>query len=176
MAYNLFPSLAKKSIHNLLYCLMLLSVSCNDNSTENKTKSDVKKSNSIIAIINPLSGSQMVFKNGSLALLSFISPACEHCQYQTQALLSDHDKKPADLRLAFLSDVHPDSLKAFANQFEYDTTTTVFLWDEGGEMSQQMGVASYPTMFLYDTAGVHLQTIVGEAKPSYVYKFYHETH
>ncbi|WP_273446795.1 peroxiredoxin family protein [Neolewinella agarilytica] len=109
-------------------------------------------------------------------LLTFISPACEHCQYQTQALLSDHEQKPNDLRLAFLSDVHPDSLKSYASQFEYDTATTVFLWDEGGKIAQQMEVSSYPTMFLYDTAGVHLQTIVGEAKPGYVYKHFHDTH
>ena len=110
------------------------------------------------------------------SVLSFINPHCEHCQYQTGALLSDDDTKPTDLRLAFLSDVHPDSLKAFASQFAYDTTTTVFLWDEGGKIAQQLGVSSYPTMFLYDTAGVHLQTIVGEAKPGYVYKFFHATH
>lgn len=109
-------------------------------------------------------------------VLSFINPDCEHCQYETQALLRDHDDKPANLRLAFLSDVHIDSLKAFANQFKYDTTSTVFLWDEESKIAQQMGVTSYPTMFLYDTSGVHLQTIVGEAKPSYVYKFFHETH
>jgi thioredoxin-related protein len=109
-------------------------------------------------------------------ILSFINPDCEHCQYETQALLRDHDDKPANLRLAFLSDVHIDSLKAFANQFKYDTTSTVFLWDEESKIAQQMGVTSYPTMFLYDTSGVHLQTIVGEAKPSYVYKFFHETH
>lgn len=112
---------------------------------------------------------------GVCSALIFISPACEHCQYETQALLSDHNDKPANLHLAFLSDVHPDSLKAFASQFHYDSTT-VFLWDENGKISQQMGVTSYPTMFLYDTSGVNLETIVGEAKPSYVYKFYHETH
>ncbi|WP_175489223.1 peroxiredoxin family protein [Neolewinella agarilytica] len=114
--------------------------------------------------------------NKNYCALTFISPACEHCQYQTQALLSDHAQKPEDLRLAFLSDVHPDSLKSYASQFEYDTATTVFLWDEGGKIAQQMEVSSYPTMFLYDTAGVHLQTIVGEAKPSYVYKHFHDTH
>lgn len=112
---------------------------------------------------------------GVSSALIFISPACEHCQYQTEVLLPKHDQKPSGLRLAFLSDVHLDSLKAFASQFNYDSTT-VFLWDEDGEIAQQMGVSSYPTMFLYDTAGVHLQTIVGEAKPSYVYKFFHETH
>ncbi|SEP89723.1 peroxiredoxin family protein [Neolewinella agarilytica] len=106
---------------------------------------------------------------------SFISPSCEHCHYQTQALLSDHDKKPAGLRLAFIADVHPDSLKVFASKFEYDTATTAFIWDEEGKLAREMGVTSYPTMFLYDTAGVHLQTIVGEAKPGYVYKFFHDT-
>jgi len=110
------------------------------------------------------------------SIATFISPACEHCQYQTQALLSDHEHKPEGLRLAFLSDIHPDSLKAYASQFDYDTATTVFLWDEGGKIAQQMEVSSYPTMFLYDTAGVHLQTIVGEAKPGYVYKYFHATH
>ena len=59
------------------------------------------------------------FAGGEQALLSFISPDCEHCHYQTKALLTDHDDKPTNLRLAFLSDVHQDSLKAFANQFEY---------------------------------------------------------
>lgn len=114
--------------------------------------------------------------NQSNKILSFINPDCEHCQYQTGALLGNYDAKPADLRLAFLSDVHPDSLRAFASQFAYDTTTTVFLWDEGGKIAQQLGVSSYPTMFLYDTAGVHLETIVGEAKPGYVYKFFHASH
>lgn len=108
-------------------------------------------------------------------VLSFISPTCEHCHYQTQALISGHDKKPTDLRLAFIADVHPDSLKVFANKFEYDTTTTTFIWDEEGKLAREMSVTSYPTMFLYDTAGIHLQTIVGEAKPGYVYKFFHDT-
>jgi thioredoxin-related protein len=107
-------------------------------------------------------------------MVSVISPNCEHCHYQTQAFLSDHDKKPDNLYLAFIADTHPDTLKDFASKFEYDTTNTVFLPDEGGKISLQMGVTSYPTMFLYDTAGVHLQTIVGEAKPSYVYKFFHD--
>ena len=108
-------------------------------------------------------------------ILSFISPTCEHCHYQTQALISGHDKKPTNLRLAFIADVHPDSLKVFASKFEYDTTTTAFIWDEEGKLAREMSVTSYPTMFLYDTAGVHLQTIVGEAKPGYVYKFFHDT-
>lgn len=105
----------------------------------------------------------------------FLSIACEHCHYQTQALLANHDEKPAGLRLAFIADGHPDSLKVFASKFEYDTTNTKFIWDEESKLAQEMGVTSYPTMFLYDTAGVHLQTIVGEAKPSYVYKFFHDT-
>jgi thioredoxin-related protein len=108
-------------------------------------------------------------------VISFISPSCEHCHYQTQALLSDHAKRPTGLRLAFIADGHPDSLKVFASKFEYDTTTTRFIWDEESKLAQEMGVTSYPTMFLYDTAGVHLQTIVGEAKPGYVYKFFHDT-
>ncbi|MEM6769926.1 MAG: hypothetical protein AAF597_04990, partial [Bacteroidota bacterium] len=106
-------------------------------------------------------------------ILSFISPACEHCNYQTQALIADHNQRPEDLSLIFFADIHPDSLVAYSREFVYDTVTTTFLWDESGRIAQKMGVTSYPTMFLYDTAGVHLQTIVGEAKPSYVYKFFH---
>lgn len=109
-------------------------------------------------------------------IFSFISPGCEHCVYQAKAVISDHENKPKDLNLTFLANVHPDTLKVFASQFEYDTASTVFVVDENGELAQQMGVTSYPTMFLYDTAGVHLQTIVGEAKPAYVYKFFHEPH
>jgi thioredoxin-related protein len=115
------------------------------------------------------------YSESTFVILNFISLSCEHCHYQTQALLSDHEMKPTGLRLAFVAGGHPDSLTAFANQFEYDTTYTKFIHDEGDKIAQQMDVTSYPTMFLYDTAGVHLQTIVGEAKPSYVYKFFHDT-
>lgn len=116
------------------------------------------------------------FFSHSQATLSFISLSCEHCYYQTEVLIANHAEKPDSLQLAFIADVHPDSLSAFAASFTYDTSTTVFLQDKNGELAQQMGVTSYPTMFLYDTAGVHLQTIVGEAKPAYVYKFFHEPH
>ena len=156
--------------------MMFCSVSCDSVEREQSTKGAYLIPDQNVISIEEDTVSIQMFMNERPSILSFINPDCEHCQYQTQALLSDHDDKPANLHLAFLSDVHLDSLKSFANQFEYDTTTTVFLWDESGKIAQRMGVSSYPTMFLYDTASVHLQTIVGEAKPSYVYKFFHETH
>lgn len=107
-------------------------------------------------------------------IVSFVSPSCEHCHYQTQALLEDHVNRPSNLSLIFFATDNSDSGRAFSEQFVYDTTTTIFAWDEGGQVAERMGVNSYPTMFLYDSTGTHLETIVGEAKPAYVYKFFHE--
>lgn len=146
--------------------------SCDSNKSSNIVTCDSlsKKHSTLGQMIE-----KSIIKGAGCTITGFISLSCEHCHYQTQALLSDHEKKPKDLRLAFIANVHPDSLKVFASKFEYDTTTTKFIWDEEGKLAQEMGVTSYPTMFLYDTAGVHLQTIVGEAKPGYVYKFFHDT-
>ncbi|MBC6993950.1 hypothetical protein QWY85_09885 [Neolewinella lacunae] len=156
--------------------LTILFTACDGNGFRDEVQGEAMPTRPNITHLNSLTWNPTALIDSGLTLLTFINPDCEHCHYQTGALLGEDAAKPAGLRLAFLSDVHPDSLKAFASQFTYDNTATVFLWDEGGIVAQQMGVSSYPTMFLYDTAGVHLQTIVGEAKPGYVYKFFHATH
>jgi len=163
--------MALKKLTRIIYAylkivLLAISIYCTSCNEQNSNRT----------LLHPQPNTSLAFQelsNRRYKILTFLSLACEHCHYQVQALLTDHAQRPDSLQLVFLADVHSDSLTAFANGFTYDTTTTIFLQDENGKLAQQLSVTSYPTMFLYDTAGIQLQTIVGEAKPAYVYKFFH---
>ena len=104
---------------------------------------------------------------GNRALLSFINPDCDHCRYEVEALCSDPER-PSDLPVVFVSGAPVDSLRALAEPW-LEVSDIYFAHDSAWQVSNQLGVRSFPTTFLYRADGTLLTRVEGEAKPSYLY-------
>ena|GEM_PF-4612908 len=122
------------------------------------------------AALTALDGSQLSLAealSGKRALLSFINPGCDHCRYEVEALCSDVER-PSDIQIVFLSGAPADSLRALAAPW-VEVPDVYFAHDSAWQVSNQLGVRSFPTMFLYEADGSLLTKVEGEAKPAYLY-------
>lgn len=97
-------------------------------------------------------------------LLIYFHPECEHCQYEAKQLLLNKEKF-SDTQIIMISPASLIDIKHFNTTYELNKIEKLkMLWDKDRQFGSYFGVATFPTILIYNQQNKLQKKYKGEVK------------
>ena len=109
-------------------------------------------------------------RKGPVLVIRF-HPECEHCQYEISEILKSNIPE-SGIRVILVSSAHPDSIKTFLGQFNYNNYPFVIpLSDTSYTFGDIFGSDIVPSNYIYDKELELVKVLLGEFKTETILKY-----
>jgi hypothetical protein len=112
-------------------------------------------------------------ESGPVLIVQF-HPECDHCRYEISEILKS-DIPDFTTKVILISNAHPDSIKRFLSQFNYDDFPSVIpLVDNSNSFGEIFGNYSIPSNYIYNKDLNLITVLKGEVKTETILKYLHK--